>query len=163
VRKYLIISFLIGVVTICTGCATHSQVLVNAEGQTYRCASWGQGLVGVIQSANIQNDCISSMKAMGYVEIEKASAVGIIFRDSLSSQVLKVIPKSPAEIAGIHSGDVILMVDNISVRTQKETRVLLFGEIGTMAKLRIKREGEQDKEYTIRRAAYVSIFGTPKK
>ena len=112
----------------------------------YRCGAYGQGLYGVAQASNIQGDCLSSMKAAGYIEIEKAGVVGIYFSEQMltdtSLSVLKVAPQSPAELAGIRGGDILVSIDNQKVRKMMDAKILLFGIAGTLVSLSLSRNNE---------------------
>lgn len=151
---------------ILSGCASYSQILINAQGQMYRCGAYGQGVYGVAQANQIQDDCLSSMKAAGYIEIEKAGVVGIYFSEQLLTDtllsVLKVVPNSPAEIAGVRGGDIIISIDNQKVRKAMDAKLLLFGLAGTPVALSLSRDNEIIN-LNINRAAYTRIFGIPSK
>jgi len=61
--------------------------------------------------------------------------------------VTDVIPDSPAEKAGIRSGDTILEVDGQAVRTTDEARNRLLGKAGTSVEVKLLRD---DRELTVR-------------
>ena len=147
------------------GCVSHSQIMVNSQGQMYRCGSWGQGLGGVIAAEQIHKDCMTSMLAAGYLEIERAGVVGITFAESLPgdtiTSILKVNDKSPAAAAGIKPGDKIYQVDDLKVRTMTDARSVLFGIAETPVRLTIIR-GDEILTYRIVRAAYTKVYGMPK-
>lgn len=146
------------------GCVSHSQVMVNNQGQWYRCSSWGHGLEGVVMAGQIHSDCLASMRAVGYIEIEKAGVVGIVFADAMPIDtvptILKIADSSPAAEVGLKSGDKLLLVDSIRVRTINEARMALFGLAGTSVNLTILRN-DQQLNFKITRAAYSAVFGIP--
>lgn len=67
--------------------------------------------------------------------------------------VLRVIPESPAEKAGLKPGDIFVAVNDTSVKggTSSDVAEKVRGEAGTSVKLTVKR-GEANQEFTITRA-----------
>lgn len=75
-------------------------------------------------------------------------SIGVMARpDSNTLVVTTVLPKSPAEEAGIKQGDVITLVDGKA----PENATVLTGDEGTEVKLKLK-SGEAEKEVTVKRA-----------
>ena len=149
------------VTLIIINCASYSQIMINAQGEMHRCGAYGNGLVGIIQANKIQDDCVSSMRTAGYVEIEKAGAIGVYFTESDTlASILKVIPESPAAFAGIQNGDIILSVDDTKVNTSGEARILIFGLAGTSVMLTLKRYNEI-LSVNLTRRPYTALFGIP--
>ena len=70
-----------------------------------------------------------------------------------SVQVLGVIPESPGEKVGLLAGDSILAVNSqpVSEIEPGEVALKIRGKVGTTVELLIRREGEEDKIYTITR------------
>lgn len=68
-------------------------------------------------------------------------------------KVLGVIPESPGEKVGLLAGDLILAVNSqpVSEIEPGEVALKIRGEVGTNVDLLIRREGEDDKTYTITR------------
>lgn len=68
--------------------------------------------------------------------------------------VLGVMPDTPGEAAGLLTGDRIMAVDGVPVSKYQFDEVALHvrGEVGTAVVLRIAREGEPEKDYSIERA-----------
>ena len=68
-------------------------------------------------------------------------------------QVLGVIPESPGEKVGLLAGDSILAVNSqpVSEIEPGEVAMKIRGKVGTDVELLIRREGEEDKTYTITR------------
>ena len=147
------------------GCVSHSQIMINSQGQMYRCGSWGQGLGGVIAAEQIHKDCMTSMLAAGYLEIERAGVIGITFAESLPgdtiTSVLKVADKSPAATAGIKPGDKVFKVDDLAVRTMNDARSVMFGIADTPVRLTVFR-GELVLTFNLVRASYTKVYGMPK-
>jgi carboxyl-terminal processing protease len=75
-------------------------------------------------------------------------SIGVMARPDKNTLVITtVIPKSPAETAGIKQGDVITMVDGKA----PENATALTGEEGSEVKLKVK-SGEEEKEVVVKRA-----------
>lgn len=81
--------------------------------------------------------------------------VGIVmgFKDNKIT-VISVMEGTPSEEAGIKTGDEIIAVDGTPTNEIEPEEVVLHirGEIGTDVTLRIRRAGEEDKDYDVRRA-----------
>lgn len=75
---------------------------------------------------------------------------------SLYLYVVSVIKGSPAEKAGMKSGDVIEYIDNKATRdiSLYDARQLLQGDTGSVANLRILRAGEKPQTLKVTRGAY---------
>lgn len=75
----------------------------------------------------------------------KLVGIGVTIKRDASgyAQVVKVIEGSPAELAGILSGDMITAIDEVDLKTYDFTKVdeLIRGNAGTKVKLNIRREG----------------------
>lgn len=67
--------------------------------------------------------------------------------------VLSVIPDSPGEKVGLMAGDSIIAVNSqpVSEIEPSEVALKIRGEVGSDVELLIRREGEEDKTYTIQR------------
>lgn len=146
-----------GLVMLCAGCASNSQLMVNQAGQTYTCGSYGQGIVGVAMASTIFDECLRSHKAAGYVEIEKAGVVGLSFAHE-TLRILKVSENSPAASAGILPGDVLTAVDGQPVSKTQEAKTLLFGPVGKPVTLALLRNNKE-QTYTLARASFSEVFG----
>ena len=81
--------------------------------------------------------------------------VGIVmgFKDNKIT-VISVMEGTPSEAAGIKTGDEIIAVDGTPTNEIEPEGVVLHirGEIGTDVTLKIRRAGEEDKDYVVRRA-----------
>ena len=81
--------------------------------------------------------------------------VGIVmgFKDNKIT-VISVMEGTPSEAAGIKTGDEIIAVDGTPTSEIEPEEVVLHirGEIGTDVTLKIRRAGEEDKDYVVRRA-----------
>jgi len=155
--KYLI-SVLLSLTIL--GCASYSQMFINANGQMQRCGAYGQGLIGMASAQNIQNDCIGDMKKAGYIEIEKAGVIGIKLSQDTLVTILKVMPNSPASGRGIMGGDILLSVNGQKVKSQPDASTLLFGDIGDFVNITVSHNG-QVQEYRLIRRPYTDIYGNP--
>jgi S1-C subfamily serine protease len=104
------------------------------------------------------------MRAAGYVEIERAGVIGVTLSETRPGEpvrVLKVANPSPAYLAGVDPGDVILGVDGQSVSNVSDARVLLFGESGTSTSVHFQR-GDFDTTIAFMRKPFPLIFGRPR-
>ena len=81
--------------------------------------------------------------------------IGIVmgFKDNKIT-VISVMEGTPSEAAGIKTGDEIIAVDGTPTSEIEPEGVALRirGAVDTEVTLRIRRAGEEDKEYTVRRA-----------
>ena len=81
--------------------------------------------------------------------------VGIVmgFKDNKIT-VISVMEGTPSEAAGIKTGDEIIAVDGVPTSEIEPEEVVLHirGEIGTDVTLKIRRAGEEDRDYVVRRA-----------
>jgi S1-C subfamily serine protease len=149
-----------------SGCASYSQIMINAQGQMYRCGSYGSGLVGIAHANQINEDCIESLRSAGYIELEKAGVIGITLGDQSQTDtiltIIKVADNSPAFSSGIHQGDVLVAINEQSVRKLLDAKVLLFGLAGTKVSLTTRRNVQENK-VTLVRAPYTRVYGMPAK
>ena len=143
-----------------TGCASYSQIMINAMGEWQRCYSYGYGVMGIATADSIQNDCVKSLRAAGYIEIEKAGVVGIYLSDEDTPIIIKVKENSPADTAGIKAGDKIIKIDGQNVSNKRDARLLLFGMADTPVEVTIDRDGVETT-YKLIRASFTKIFGMP--
>lgn len=69
--------------------------------------------------------------------------------------IVHVIPRSPAEKAGIHDGDRITAVDGqaTAALSTDEAASLLTGEEGSLVRVTVNTTGQQPRELTVRRAS----------
>lgn len=145
-----------------SGCVSKSQILMNSLGQTQRCASYGFGIIGIFTANKIQSDCLDSFKSAGYIELENAGVVGIMVVEDKSTngsiKIVKVQDKSPASIAGVVSGDILLSVGSQQVTSITEAKLLLFGNSGTSVDITISHAGEK-KTVKLIRDSYTKVFG----
>lgn len=142
------------------GCATYSQVMINPLGQAMMCQASGRGLVAAEQAQSMQDRCLASLRAAGYVEIERAGVIGIIVSDSLD--IIRVVPGSPADSVGVRPGDHIEHIDGQPVRDRTTITVLLFGAPGTAVRLGLVRAGQPLEVVAIRKP-YPTIHGVPRE
>jgi len=147
-KKLIIVGFTLMLVS----CASYSQMFVNNEGKIQRCSSTGGGLIGIAAATSMQRNCMSDMKDLGYIEYEKAGALGVLLKDHQFEDrmpvVLKVLSGMGADKAGIKANDKIIAVNNLECKTIKECKTLLFGEAGQSVKVTVLREGDK-KDFTV--------------
>jgi serine protease Do len=148
------------------GCASYSQIMINAQGQMYRCGSYGSGLIGIAHANQINEDCIQSMRSAGYIELEKAGVIGATFANQTEADtiltIIKVADNSPASASGIRQGDVLASINGQRVRKIADAKVLLFGFAGTKLSIVVRRN-TQDINLNLTRAPYTEVFGMPAK
>jgi hypothetical protein len=60
---------IIFVVALLSGCASPSQWMVNDQGQKYRCASTGFGVIGIIAAKHSEKTCVDDYEKVGYQEM----------------------------------------------------------------------------------------------
>lgn len=151
----------LGLVVALLGCASYSQVFINAEGQIMTCSATGQGVIGMAVASTAVNDCNSNMRAAGYVEIERAGAIGVVMSDSDEGdhpRIIRVVENSPAWYAGVDPGDLVVEVEGQVVRDTHDARLLLFGLAGTDVTVHFRR-GEFDTTFALMRRPHRSVFG----
>lgn len=154
------VSFLAVFVCLSAGCVSHSQIMMNPQGEVIRCASWGYGVVGIGMADHNQSICIRDHKLLGYVEIEKVGAIGVgLSKDGLPF-IIQVMKNSPAEKAGLVIGDKIMAINGQKVERVDIARPLLFDRPGTALEIQIVREGIEHR-FKMIRIPYTEIFGAP--
>ena len=154
-KKYFVVILLLIVV----GCATYHQLMVGPDGNIQDCGAFGQGIIGMVGAQSIVSGCVDNLKKAGYIELEKAGAIGVMFRSD-STYILKVMPNSPAEKNDIKPGDKIIEVAGQKVNLPKDASLLLFGEYGIQVNLVFIRGNETFKK-TLIRAPYIEVYGKP--
>ena len=81
--------------------------------------------------------------------------VGIVmgFKDNKIT-VISVMEGTPSEAAGIKTGDEIIAVDGMPTNEIEPENVVLHirGEVGSEVTLKIRRAGEEDRDYVVQRA-----------
>lgn len=112
---------------------------------------------GMVRSLDDPHSIYLEPRLYNQLKTETSGSFGGIgvymgFRDG-GVQVLGVIPESPGEKVGLLAGDSILAVNSqpISEIEPGEVAMKIRGEVGTNVELLIRREGEEDKTYTITR------------
>lgn len=150
-----------------SGCAVYPQVFINGNGDLYRCSSYGEGASGMSRAKQGVGDCVAAMKAEGFLEVEKAGAIGVLLKEQSTPDgkvvhVSRVVNFSPASEAGIKAGDVLVAVGGQKVTDMSQAKYLLFGEAGTPVGLTIVRDGKETA-VTITRASYARLFPIPAK
>ncbi|MHB1656036.1 MAG: PDZ domain-containing protein [Burkholderiales bacterium] len=126
-----------------SGCSTPSTMLINQQGQLYRCAANGWGYVGAPMADSIHRGCVNDMKKVGYVEIPQVSW-GVTLSTSAKSplQVSSVVNDSPAALSGIVVGDIVRELDDQPVHTLFQVYQLLdTKKPGDVLRVRIERNG----------------------
>ena len=132
------------VIAVISGCSTPSTMLINQEGQLYRCASSGWGYVGAPMANSINRSCVDDLKKVGYVEIPKVVwGVNLPSSAKLPLKVGAVVRGSPAESSGIVTGDIVRELDGQPVQTLVQVYQLLdTKKPDDLLQVRIERRGE---------------------
>ena len=82
--------------------------------------------------------------------------IGVVMAfDAQEVQVISVMDNTPGQQAGLQEGDKIIAIDGQPTKDMRPEEVAMNvrGDVGTQVVLRIHREGEEDKDYTITRDA----------
>jgi S1-C subfamily serine protease len=145
-KKLLFLVFLLCFLFI-FGCS-HTQNLINPDGQTYTCSSHGWGIIGGPMGINILNNCVKAQKQLGFVEIEKVGVSGFFLSEWDPPTILKVQPQGPAAKAGIQSGDKIISVNGQPAHSIKDALILGFGTPGQVNTYEILR-GDERKIFSV--------------
>jgi S1-C subfamily serine protease len=150
------------------GCApvTPPQVFVGPGGGISTCqkSSTGYmalGLMGMAIDSNNYSDCCSTMWAAGFLEVERAGALGMMLSDAPERGhpcVARVLESSPASTSGVTPGDLIIAVGDQEVTSMKDAQRLLFGIAWTKVTVRFQR-GTRDTTLTLLRATHMGVFG----
>ncbi len=127
---------------------TYSQNMINPEGQTIRCSSYGWGIIGGPMAINILNNCIASHKQLGYIEIENVGVAGFFMIEGNPPIIQKVQIGFPAEKAGMLPGDKIISINGQKPKSMKEVFQFGFCKPGEPLNYQIDRNGEI-KSFTI--------------
>jgi len=141
-----------------------AQLFVGPGGGTSTCSKgsgWMLGLTGMAIDSNNYSNCCSTLWAAGFLEIERAGAVGLILRDDPECghpTVVRVVESSPAGAAGVAPGDVIVTVGDREVGTVASAQRLLFGIAWTSVTVRFLRDAS-DTTITLTRGEHLRVFG----
>ena len=89
--------------------------------------------------------------------------ISMVNSTSASPTIISVEINSPAEIAGLKAGDIVVSVEKdgktTAVDNGAELAQMLTGEVGTQVTLRIKRDGEVlDTQFTIVKSIYKKCY-----
>ena len=145
IKKIILVSVLMLIFPACT----YSQNMINPEGQTIRCSSYGWGIVGGIMAQNIMNECVSSHKQLGYVEIEKVGVPGFHLLEGDPPSILRFQPTDgPAAKAGMLVGDKILEVNGGPIRNVNAVFGSGFGKPGDLVIYKIMR-GDRQESFSV--------------
>lgn len=144
-------------IIVLAACVTPSTMFVSPDGMITRCAAHGWGYVGAPMAQGIHDRCSADAKAAGLLPIEEAGSIGVMpSAEPSSMRILKVVPRSPADIGGIKSGDSIVAIDDQLVNNWTDDRRLLFGRKNTPVKVTYRSNGV-DKTVTLIRHAFTDM------
>jgi len=137
-----------------SGCAPASKVMFNPmTGKIGRCAA------GIAAAKVAQERCVADLKMVGYIEIERYGVVGMDFdRTKLTDplMVLKVVPGSPAAVAGVKPGDQVIARDDTKINTMGDFLSLPIQKPGVMYEYKVRRAG-QDLIFRMRAVPYPEV------
>lgn len=142
-KTVILLLSLVTLLAFISGCSTPSTMLINQEGQLYRCAANGWGYIGAPMAKSIHRGCVDDMKRVGYVEIPQVFW-GVVLSTSAKSplQVSAVTKGSPASLSGIVVGDIVRELDDQPVQTLFQVYQLLdTKKPGDVLRVRIERNG----------------------
>jgi S1-C subfamily serine protease len=110
--------------------------------------SWGYGAAGIaaaIGAQQAQKSKVETMKGAGWVEIENLAVVGINVPKELDAKpkVLMVNPGSPADLAGMRPGDILLASNDIKVDTVGALHSIPRYKIGDDVEYKVFRDGKE--------------------
>lgn len=148
------------ILALLAGCATYSQVLIGPEGDIMTCSATGAGGLGLAAANSARNSCVKDLEMVGYRKIEEVGIIGIRFGEGVIIEY--VWPDSPAESAGLMTGDTIIAIDGKATETGAEIWAGLRAGPMVYVNLIIERDSES-LDFKIRRIAYTKLFGTPGK
>ncbi|WP_396190724.1 S41 family peptidase [Flavobacterium sp.] len=121
------------------GCVSQSQVYINPDRQTVRCAAVGAGITGMVASGISMSNCDTDYRNMGYIPIDESGVTGIwMAKPDGSLEITKVIAGSPAAKADIKAGDFVVSVNGEKPLNAKEAVKLLFGKSGATVTVVLK-------------------------
>ncbi len=149
---------IVGMILCLIGCTSIHRLMINSNGQMIDCNAAGHGLLGVSLAEKYAEDCVDSWEKAGYLELDFAGFVGMVFRADSTMRILQVIKDAPADKAGILVDDKLISVNGVKVTSLIDAKRLLFGRSGEFVTVIIERNGK-NSEYVLKRASYTSIFG----
>lgn len=124
-------AILVLLTTFLTACVSQSQMYINPNRHTVRCASNGFGIGGMIASGINMGNCATDYKNLGYLPLEEAGVTGINFLKADDPPVInKVAAGSPAAKAGITAGDTVFLINGEKPANSGEAIKMLFGPAG---------------------------------
>ena len=131
--------FTIAASVVLAGCVAQSQMYINSNRHTVRCASSGFGVSGMIASGINMGNCSSDYANLGYLPLEEAGVTGINFLKANDPLVInKVVAGSPAAKANIVAGDTIISINGEKPANAGEAIKMLFGRAGSTITLVLK-------------------------
>jgi len=148
------------VTTLLTGCISQSQMYINPNRHTVRCASTGWGVTGMIASGINMGNCSTDYKNLGYLPLEEAGVTGINFLKADDPPVInRVASGSPAAKAGIVSGDTVISVNGEKPANSGEAIKMLFGQAGSTITVVLKGN-PTPRTVDLNLVPYPSLYGT---
>jgi len=129
-----------------SGCVSPSTLLVNRDGQVFRCATTGYGYgiagaiaIGAAQSAH--DACVRDAQRVGFIKLPEAFA-GIYF-DPKARPLRVENVTSPAQEAGIQKDDVLLELDGTKIENAFGVlQQMSKKQVGDVLRVRIARNGK---------------------
>lgn len=156
-KKAALLAMILALFVGLSGCASPSKVLFNPmTGKIGRCDA------GIAVAKVVQERCVADLKMVGYIDIERYGVTGMDLAQPKPTDplmVLRVVPGSPADIAGVKPGDQVIARDDTRLNTMGEFRSLPVQKPGVMYEYKLRRGG-QDLTFRMRAVPYSEFHNT---
>lgn len=127
------------------GCASTPRLWINGASEVRRCGatSSGWGLAGVAAAAGAARanaECAEDLRRLGYVPFPTVRS-GIAMQGT-SPRITRIVPRSPADVAGFKVSDALKDVDGRENRSATDyARLLNERRAGNTIRITVDREG----------------------
>lgn len=152
--------FLICAATVATtGCASYDQQYVNWRGEVHACDQFGFGVLGSQLASKTHQACESSMRTLGYLNVESTGRSGLALEQATSLAgdapitISSVDLGSSAAKSGIEMGDELVEVDRVPIRSLRVARRALFGAAGSVVLVKTRRGNVTSVDELVRQSS----------